>query len=118
MGAILSLFLAWIVSSLTARHFFIIYRDKIRAYKKSFGKKKNEVFILKKDIVITRNSMDLSNESFAVGSRQWADISNKIISGKNKKHAHIPSGTILRADTSRLRLIEKLFIEQHILRHL
>ena len=121
MGAILSLFLAWIISSLTAKHFFIIYRDRIRAYKKSFGKKKNEVFIMKKDIVITRNSMDLSNESFAVGGCQWAQISNKIISDQNnlnKKNIHIPSGSILRADTSRLRLKEKLFIEQHILRHL
>jgi hypothetical protein len=121
MGAILSLFLAWIISSLTARHFFIIYRDRIRAYKKSFGKKKNEVFISKKDIVITRNSMDLSNESFAVGSCQWALVSNRIISegnSRNKKNIHIPAGSILRADTSRLRLIEKLFIEQHILRHL
>lgn len=121
MGVILSLFLVWIISSLTTRHFFIIYRDRIRAYKKSFGKKKNEVFISKKDIVITRNSMDLSNESFAVGSCQWAKISNRIIAEDNsgsKKRSHIPAGSILRSDTSRLRLIEKLFIEQHILRHL
>lgn len=121
MGVILSFFLVWIISSITSRHFFIIYRDRIRAYKKSFGRKKKEVFIFKKDIVMTRNSMDLSNESFAVGSSKWAEASNQIVADVaqgNKTRIQIPSGSILRADTSRLRLIEKLFIEQHILKYL
>lgn len=121
MGVILSFFLVWIISSITSRHFFIIYRDRIRAYKKSFGRKKKEVFIFKKDIVMTRNSMDLSNESFAVGSSKWAEVSNRIVADKNKgdkTRIQIPSGSILKADTSRLRLIEKLFIEQHILKYL
>jgi hypothetical protein len=121
MGLILSLLLAWIISSITARHFFIIYRGRIRSYKKSFGKKKNETFILKEDIVITRNSMDLSNETFAVGSKAWADAANKIMAAKENSEDSrigIPGGSMLRADTSRLKLKEKLFIEQHILSNL
>lgn len=121
MGVVLPLFLVWIISSITSRHFFIIYRDRIRSYKKSFGRKKKELFILKEDIVMTRNSMDLSNESFAVGSRNWAEASNRMVADENRENQseiHIPPGSILRADTSRLRLIEKLFIEQFILQHL
>lgn len=121
MGLILSLLFAWIISSITSRHFFIIYRGRIRSYKKSFGKKKNEIFILKDDIVITRNSMDLSNETFAVGSKTWAEAANRIMAAKGKgedTRIGIPGGSILRADTSRLKLKEKLFIEQHILSHL
>ena len=70
---------------------------------------------------MTRNSMDLSNESFAVGSSKWAEASNRMIADedrRDKPRIHIPSGSILRSDTSRLRLIEKLFIEQFILKHL
>ncbi len=118
MGLLLSLVLAWIISSITTRHFFIIYRGRIRSYRKSFGKKKNEVFILKEDIVITRNSMDLSNENFVVGSRIWAEAANKIMEAKEKgedSRIFIPGGSVLRADTSRLKLKEKLFIEQYIL---
>ena len=121
MGVVLPLFLVWIIGSITTRHFFIIYRDRIRAYRKSFGRKKKEVFIYKKDIVMTRNSMDLSNESFAVGSSKWAEVSNRMIADKergNEGRVHIPPGSILRVDTSRLRLIEKLFIEQYILKYL
>lgn len=121
MGLLLSLVLAWIISSINTRHFFIIYRGRIRSYKKSFGKKKNEVFILKDDIVITRNSMDLSNETFSVGSRIWADTANRIMAANEKgedSRIGIPGGSILRADTSRLKLKEKLFIEQFILSHL
>ncbi len=121
MGLIFPLFIVWIIGSLTGRSFFIIYRDGVRAYRKNFGRKRKEVFIYKKDIVMTRNSMDLSNEIFAVGSSKWAEASNKMIADRErgiKGRVHIPSGSVLRVDTSRLRLIEKLFVEQYILKYL
>ncbi len=121
MGLVFPLFVVWIIDSLIARNFFIIYRDGVRAYRKSFGRKKKEVFIYKKDIVMTRNSMDLGNELFAVGSSKWAEASNRMVADKERGiegRVHIPPGSILRVDTSRLRLIEKLFIEQYILKYL
>ena len=47
------------------------------------------------------------------GNRMVADENRE-----NQSEIHIPPGSIIRADTSRLRLIEKLFIEQFILQHL
>jgi len=126
LGVILSFIVTAVVSNYFGTHHVIIYKETITYYTKIFGKKFSEREMKKTDISLIRSSIEFSNEDMVIASRKGIEGVNNLINkfkgdvkktvgGKDK---HLFKEEIIKLNESNLKLSEKLYIEQFILKNL
>ena len=128
LGVILSLVLAIVISNYFGVHFVEINKESIIYYNRVFGIKFKKKEMKKSDICIIRSSIDFSNEDMVIASRKGIEGVNNMISRsssakKERKKLdvndkHLFKEEIIKLEESNLKLAEKLYIEQFILRNL
>lgn len=128
LGVILSLVLAVVVSNYFGVHFVEIHKDSIIYYNRVFGIKLKKKEMKKSDICIIRSSIEFSNEDMVIASKKGIEGVNNMIkrsaSAKKErtkldaKDKRLFKDEIIKLEESNLKLAEKLYIEQFILRNL
>lgn len=129
LGVVLSLLITAVISNYFGKHYVIINRESIIHFKKVLGRKFSEMEMKKKDISLIRSSIEFSNEDMIIASRRGVEGVNSMISrfssaqsGKKKivedKDKNIFREELMKLNESNLKLAEKLFIEQFILKNL
>ncbi len=129
LGVILSFLVAAVLSNYFGTHFVIIKRDSIAYFNQVFGIKFGLMEMKKSDISLIRSSIDFSNEDMVIASRKGIESinnykkkfspggkDNKVISDSEAKRLFREE--IIKLNESNLKLAEKLFIEQFILKNL
>lgn len=129
LGILLSLLITVLLSSFFGRYFVIISKDEIRTFYQAFGRKSREQQMKKENIAIIRSTIEPTNETIIIASRKGIMALNNLL--KNfvlgtrdiKKILEIEDiisikDEIIRLDVSTLRLVEKLYIDQFILKNL
>ena len=128
-GIILSILLAVIIYNFFGTHNVIINKDTIVFFKKIFWKKSGEIKITKSDIALIRSSIEFSNEDMVIGTLNGVKGMNSYINkySENKKHVKkvmnkksklIYRREFIKLKATNLKLGEKLFIDQFILKYL
>ncbi len=128
LGILLSLLISALLSSLVNRYYITVSKDEIHTYHTLFGKKTGEIKMKKEDIAIIRSTIEPSNETIIIASRKGIGALNnllkKFVFGVKdiKKILEIEEiisirDEIIRLDVSTLSLIEKLYIDQFILKN-
>ena len=129
LGIILSILLTIIAADLFETHNVIIKKDSIIFFKKIFWKKFGEIKIAKSDIAVVRSSIEFSNEDMVIGTLNGINGLNKYIKkfSENRKHVKktmnkkskkIYRREFIKLNATHLKLGEKLFIDQFILKYL
>ena len=129
LGVILSVLLTVIIANLFETHNVIVYKDSIVFFKKIFWKKFGEIELAKSDIAILRSSVEFSNEDMFIGTTAGIEGLNKYIKkfSENKKHVkktmdkkskQMYRKEFIKLNAANLKLGEKLFIDQFILKYL
>ena len=129
LGVILSILFTVVVSNLLKTHNVIINKDSIVFFNKIFWKKFGEIKITKSDIALIRSSVEFSNEDMVIGTSNGVKGLNSYIKkfSENKKHVkntmdkkskQIYRKEFIKLDAANLKLGEKLFIDQFILKYL
>jgi len=129
LGVILSILLTVIISNVFGTHNVIINKDSIIFFKKIFWKKSGEIKIKKSDIALIRSSVEFSNEDMVIGTLNGVNGLNKYIKkfSENRKHVKktmdkkskkIYRKEFIKLHATHLKLGEKLFIDQFILKYL
>ena len=129
LGILLSLLITALLSSFFGRNYVIISKENIRSFRSFFGRKSGEQQIKKEDIAIIRSTIEPTNETIIIASRKGIGALNnllkKFVLGTKdiKKVLEIDDiisikDEIIRVDVSTLRLVEKLYIDQFILKNL
>lgn len=129
LGILLSLLITALLSSFVGRNFVIISKEEIRTFRQVFGRKSGEQQMKKEEIAIIRSTIEPTNEIIIIASRKGIGALNNLL--KNfvlgtrdvKKVLDIDDiisikDGIIRLDVSTLRLVEKLYIDQFILKNL
>lgn len=128
LGILLSLIITVILFSFFGRYFVVVGRDEIQVYHKLFGRKYHEQQMKKDDIAIIRSTIDPENETFIIASRKGIGALNNLLKnytrGRKKIREMIDIDDVIklrdeifRLDVSTLRLVEKLYIDQFILKN-
>lgn len=129
LGVVLSFLVTAIVSNFFGTHYVVINRDSIVYYNKVFSIKFGAMEMKKSDISLIRSSIDFSNEDMVIASRKGVESVNsmiknfspgekeidKVVGGEDKQ---IFRQEIMKLNESNLKLAEKLYIEQFILKNL
>ena len=129
LGVILSFLMMAVLSNFFGTHYVIINKDSIIYYNKVFGIKFAERKMKKADISLIRSSIEFSNEDMVIASKKGIEEVNNLIrkfsTGKkdteivvNVKDKKVFKDEIIKLNESNLKLAEKLFIEQFILKNL
>lgn len=129
LGVLLSILIAVVLSNFFGKHHVIINKDSITYYNKVFGIKFAERVMKKSDISLIRSSIEFSNEDMVIASRKGIEGVNKVIrrhssdeKGMKKvvsvEDKHVFRDEIIKLNESNLKLAEKLYIEQFILKNL
>ncbi|MCL1864218.1 MAG: hypothetical protein FWF73_00205 [Spirochaetes bacterium] len=129
LGVILSILLTVVISNLFETHNVIINKDSIVFFNKIFWKKSGEIKIKKADIAFIRSSIEFSNEDMVIGTLNGVNGLNSYINkfSENKKHVkkvmnkkakQIFRKEFIKLNGTHLKLGEKLFIDQFILKYL
>jgi hypothetical protein len=129
LGVILSVLLTVIISNQFVTHNVMINKDSIVFFKKTFWKRTGEIKIAKSDIALIRSSIEFSNEDMVIGTSDGVKGLNKYIKkySENKKHVKTVMNKktkqmyrreFIKLKGTNLKLGEKLFIEQFILKYL
>lgn len=129
LGVVLSFLMAAVLSNFFGTHCVIIKKDSIIYYNKVFGIKFSEREMKKSDISLIRSSIEFSNEDMIIASRRGIEGVNNLIrrysNGKKNdeivvdvKDKKVFKDEIIKLNESNLKLAEKLFIEQFILKNL
>ena len=129
LGVILSFLIVAVIANFFGTHYVIIKKDSIAHYNKVLGRKFNENEIKKSDISLIRSSIEFSNEDMVIASKTGVEGVNNMIKrfnsstraekrkvGVNDKNLF--KKEIMKLNESNLKLAEKLFIEQFILKHM
>ena len=129
LGVLLSFLITAIISNFFGTHYVLINKESIIYFKKMFGRRFNEVEMKKSDISLIRSSIEFSNEDMIIASIKGIEGLNslikrfspeqedirKVVDGKDKT---VFRKEILKLNESNLKLSEKLYIEQFILKNL
>lgn len=129
LGVLLSFLVMFVTSNFFGTHFVIIKKETIVYFNQVFGIKFGVMEMKKSDISLIRSSIDFSNEDMVIASRKGIEgINNykkKFYPGGKDKPAITDSEAkrlfkeeIIKLNESNLKLAEKLFIEQFILKNL
>jgi len=129
MGLILSLIVIRILASFSGRIHIVITKEEICTFKKVFGRKTYEHKMNKNDLAVLRSTIEPSNETIIVASRKGIEALNRLIKSFKPREKDIKKmievddivsirDEIIRLDVSTLKLIEKLYIDQFILKNL
>jgi hypothetical protein len=129
LGVVLSLLVTAVVSNFFGTHYVIINKESIIHFHKILGRKFNEMEMKKSDISLIRSSIEFSNEDMVIASRKGIEGVNNVIrkfnSGKKEskktvatEDKHLFKKEIMKLNECNLKLAEKLFIEQFILKNL
>lgn len=129
LGILLSLLITLVISSLTGSYYLIISRESIRYFHKIFGKKYGEQEMKKKDIALVRSSIELGTEQILIASKKGISSLNNLIrqfSHSGNESSNVVDISDMRAfkeemiyvNAATLKLSEKLFIEQFIMKNM
>jgi len=129
LGVILSFLIVAVIANFFGTHYVIIKKDSITHFNKVLGRKFNENEIKKSDISLIRSSIEFSNEDMVIASKAGVEGVNNMIkrftsaTRADKKKVGVQDKNlfqkeIMKLNESNLKLAEKLFIEQFILKHL
>ncbi|HPS56633.1 MAG TPA: hypothetical protein PK514_00880 [Spirochaetota bacterium] len=128
LGILLSLLITVILFSFFGRYYVVVGKGEIQIYHQVFGRKYNEQQMNKEDVAIIRSTIDPENETIIIASRKGIGALNNLLKNyvhgkKNiKKMIDIDDvinlrDELFRVDVSTLRLVEKLYIDQFILKN-
>lgn len=130
LGVILSLVLAAIAANFFGTHHVHINREYFFYFRKVFGIKVVKMEMKKSDIMLIRSSIDFSNEDMIIASGKGIEGVNSITRKFNPaikditkaevgaKEKHIFKDELIKLNETNLKLAEKLYIEQFILKSL
>jgi len=129
LGLILSFLITGIISRWFSSHNVIINKDSIIFFNKIFGRKYAQRTLKKTDISLIRSSIEFSNEEMVIVTRLGIGFLNNLIKkytyGKKEfkklmdmQDLVVFKEEIIRLNVSNMKLAEKLFIEQFILKNL
>jgi len=132
LGFVLAFLIMAALSNVFGTHFAIINRESITYYNQVFGIKFGLMEMKKSDISLIRSSLDFSNEDMIILSRKGLEAVNnykqKFVPGAKaaevtaepdeKDAKRIFKEEIMKLNESNLKLAEKLYIEQFILKNL
>lgn len=128
MGILLSLIITVILFSFFGRYYVIVGREEITTYHQVFGRKYHEQQMKKDDVAIIRSTIDPENETFIIASRKGIGALNNLLKNYTRGRKKIKEmieiddviklrDEIFRLDVSTLSLVEKLYIDQFILKN-
>ncbi len=128
LGILLSLIITVILFSFFGRYFVVVGREEIQVYHQLFGRKYHEQVIKKGDVAIIRSTIDPENETIIIASRKGIGALNNLLKNYTRGRKKIKEmidlddviklrDEIFRLDVSTLRLVEKLYIDQFILKN-
>jgi len=128
LGVILSLLVTAVFYNYFETHHVIIKKESIIYYYKVLWKKFHENEMKKSDISLIRSSIEFSNEDMIIGSRKGIEGVNNLIkkSSADKEirktvdahDKHLFKEELIKLNEHNLKLAEKLYIEQFILKNL
>jgi hypothetical protein len=129
LGVILSFLVVAVAANFFGTHYVIINKESIVHFNKILGRKFNENEINKSDISLIRSSIEFSNEDMVIASKAGVEAVNNLIKRFNSvtraekkkvgvKDKNLFKKEIMKLNESNLKLAEKLYIEQFILKHL
>jgi hypothetical protein len=129
LGVILSFLVVAVAANFFGTHYVIINKESIIHFNKILGRKFNENEINKSDISLIRSSIEFSNEDMVIASKAGVEAVNNLIKRFNSvtraekkkvgvKDKNLFKKEIMKLNESNLKLAEKLFIEQFILKNL
>ncbi|MCL2156042.1 MAG: hypothetical protein FWH53_10285, partial [Leptospirales bacterium] len=110
-------------------HNVLINKDSIVFFKKIFWKKSGEIKITKTDIALIRSSVEFSNEDMVIGTlngvkglnsyiKKFSENKKHVKKTMNKKSKQLYRKEFIKLKGTNLKLGEKLFIDQFILKYL
>ncbi|HNX24518.1 MAG TPA: hypothetical protein PKG60_10755 [Spirochaetota bacterium] len=128
LGVILSFLVTAVISNYFGTHYVIIKKESIIHYDKILGRKLHENEMKKSDISLIRSSIEFSNEDLVIVSRKGIEGVNNLIKKSSRKKEgnkvadvndkHLFKEEIIKLNESNLKLAEKLYIEQFILKNI
>jgi len=129
LGIILSILLTVIVSNWFKTYNVIINKDSIVFFNQIFWKKFGEIKLAKSDIAFMRSSVEFSNEDMFIGTfngvkgmnsyiKKFSENKKDIKKTMDKKTKLIYRKEFIKLNAANLKLGEKLFINQFILKYL
>jgi hypothetical protein len=129
LGIILSILLTVIVSNWFQTHNVIIDKGSIVFFNKIFWKKFRETKITKSDIALIRSSVEFSNEDMIIGTfngvkglnryiKKFSENKKDVKNTMDKKSKQVYRKEFIKLNGANLKLGEKLFINQFILKYL
>jgi len=129
LGILLSILITFILSILTGTYHLITGKESVIYFHKIFGRKYGEMEMKKTDIALVRSSIDLGTEEILLVSRSGINSLNNLIKkfstgGANFKNMIDISDLkafkdeMMRLNVSNMKLAEKLYIEQFIMKNL
>ena len=129
LGILLSLLISLILSRFLGSYYLIINRESVITFHKVFGRRYAEQEIKKTDIALVRSSIELSTEEILIASKQGIISLNNLIKkfnfdGTDFKRMMLDvsdlkafKNEMLRCNVSTLKLAEKLYMEQFIMKN-
>jgi len=129
LGAVLSLVLALIAANFFGTHHVHINKEYLFYFRKIFGIKIVNMEVKKSDILLIRSSIEFSNEDMIIATRKGIDgvnnVTKRFAAGEKKvktkvdsKDKHLFRDELIKLNETNLKLAEKLYIEQFILKNL
>ncbi len=128
LGILLSLLITAIFAIFSGTYNFINGRDSITYFHKVFGKRYSEMEMKKSEIALVRSSIDLATEEILIVSKKGISSLNNLIrkfsyGGTDFKNMVDISDLrafkddMIRLNVSNLKLAEKLYMEQFIMKN-
>lgn len=129
LGLLLSFLIIFIVALFSGSYHFIAKKDAVIYFYRLFGRNYSEREMKKSDIALVRSSIDLNTEEILLVSKKGVESLNNLIkqysvnNSVDKKMVDISDikafdSEMMRLKTSTLKLSEKLYIEQFIMKNL
>ncbi|NLV67065.1 MAG: hypothetical protein GXY14_05245 [Spirochaetes bacterium] len=128
LGILLSIIITVIMFSFFGRYYIVVWREEIQIYHQVFGRKYHEQTMKKEDVAIIRSTIDTENETIIIASRKGIGALNNLLKNYTRGRKKIKEmididdviklrDEIFRVDVSTLSLVEKLYIDQFILKN-
>lgn len=128
MGFLFSLLVVYIASVITGTCHLVIDKDTVRYFYRVFGKNYREMEIKKDDLAVVLSSIELSTEEIVILNTSAVDSINSLIKNFNAETGSkgvvdvsalkTIKRAMMRINLSHLRLAEKLYIEQFIMKRI
>ncbi len=129
MGFLLSMLIIFLLSVFTGTYHFITERESVKYFHRVFGRNYREMEIGKNDLGLVRSSIDLATEEILIISKKGISSLNNLIrsfnfeGGKSKGMVDISDlkafeDEMMRVNVRHLKLAEKLYIEQFIMKNM